>query len=92
MNQETGVGLIAAGAAAGLVTAFVLWRRLPPALGIALAAACGATIGAGALLVQEQAGSADWAVALAALAAFSVAHDRAVFGPAGGRARDRERP
>lgn len=92
MHQATGVGLIAAGAAAGLVTAFVLWRRLPAALAIALAAACGAAIGAGALLVQERAGFADWAVALTALAALSVAHDRAVFGPAGRHARERERP
>jgi len=92
VHQSTGVGLIAAGAAAGLVTALVLWRRLPAALGVVLAAACGAAIGAGALLVQERADPADWAVALAALAALSVGHDWAVFGPAGGRARDRERP
>jgi hypothetical protein len=79
------MGLIVAGAALALLTAFGLWRRLRPAVLVAAMAAAGALIGAGGLLVQSRAGPADWAVTLSLMAALTPLHCRILFGRPGRR-------
>ena len=85
VHTDWGVGLILGGAAVGLLAAFVLWRRLHPAVPVAVAAAAGVLIGTGGLLVQRRAGTADWAVTLALMAVLTPVHCRVVFGRPGGR-------
>jgi hypothetical protein len=83
MNDGAGVTLIVAGSVLGLLTLFVLWRRLPEPAAFLLLAASGAAIGAGALLVQERAGRGDWALTLLVLGALTPLHGRLVFGRPG---------
>ena len=83
MNALAGLTLIVAGTGAGLYGAFVLWGRSSPRLAISVPAAGGATVAAGALLVQEHAGSGDWVLAVGALAVLIPVHCRALFGPPG---------
>jgi dipeptide/tripeptide permease len=85
VHTGRGMGLIVVGAALALLTAFGLWRRLRPAVPVAVLAAAGALIGAGGLLVQRRAGAADWAVALALMAALAPLHCRILFGRPGRR-------
>ena len=84
MNPAAGVVLIAGGAAAGLLGAFVLWRRLPPAGAVGFVSGSGLATGAGALLVQRETGAGDWVVTLAVLAVVVPLHCRALFGSPGG--------
>jgi hypothetical protein len=80
-----GVVLIFAGSALGVVTSFALWRRLPASVVVVLAAASGATVGTGALMVQTDATAVDWAVTLAVLGVISPVHSRLLFGRPGAR-------
>ncbi len=84
MNPAAGVVLIAGGAAAGLLGAFVLWRRLPPVGAIGVVSGSGMAAGAGALLVQGNPGAGDWLITLAVLAVVAALHCRALFGSPGG--------
>lgn len=83
MNTGVGVALIVAGSILGLSTLFGLWRLLPGPAALVLLAAAGAAIGAGALLVQEAAGTGDWALTLLVLGGLTPLHGRLVFGPPG---------
>jgi hypothetical protein len=83
VSDGAGVALIVAGSAVGLLTVFVLWRRMPAALALAVVAACGMSLAAGGLLVQEDVGPASWAFALVLLAVLAPVHARLVFGPPG---------
>jgi hypothetical protein len=85
VNVGTGVALIAAGGVGVLVTAFVLRTLLPSVAVAVLLAACSVAVGAGALGVQEHAGTADWVVTLGSLAVLGPAHVRIVLGPFGRR-------
>lgn len=80
MNPPAGVVLIAGGAAAGLLGAFVLWRRLPPAGAVGFVSGSGLATGAGALLVQENPGAGDWVITLTILAVVAPLHCRVLFG------------
>lgn len=84
MRMTAGASLIAAGTALGLLAVFVLWRRLPEWAAIGIMSACGAAIGAGALLVQDRASAGDWVLAVGALAVLTPLHARLVFGRPGG--------
>jgi hypothetical protein len=80
-----GAASIAAGVVCGSFILFVLWPRVPAALGLALTAVCGAAIAAGGLLLQEDAGMGDWILAVAVLSSLAALHSRLVFGPPGAR-------
>lgn len=83
MSVGAGVALIVAGTAAGLVTVFLLWHRIPASLALVVASVCGVCLAAGGLLVQEDVGAASWAFALVLLAILAPVHARLVFGPPG---------
>lgn len=85
MNVGCGVGLLLGGAAIGLTTALLLWKRLPAIVPVVMMAAAGLLIGAGALLVQRSVGAADWAVTLTLMGILSPLHCRVLFGRPGGR-------
>ena len=87
MHTGAGVGLIVAGAALAVLTAFGLLRVLPAAAVLALAALAGLAVGSGALLVQDHAGGADWAVTLPVLGLLTPTHVWLVFRPLGRPAR-----
>jgi hypothetical protein len=85
VNAGLGAGLIVSGSMLGLLVVFGAWRRLPAALAFGTLVGCGAMVGAGALLVQEDASGADWAVTLVALGVLTPVHARLVFGLPGTR-------
>jgi hypothetical protein len=67
-----------------LILATVLRRRLGAPVVVALLAASGAAVAAGALLLQTRgAGPVEWAVAVGFLSFVAPAHARIVFGPFG---------
>lgn len=84
MNEGAGIGLIAGGVLAALVTVFSLWRRVPWAVAFGLLTVAGVAVGTGALLVQEQAGPGEWIITLGALGVLTPVHMRLVFGRPGG--------
>ena len=71
------------GSGIALLVVLRFWRRLRRLLAMSALAACGALVGAGALLVQGDPGPGDWAIAPAVLAALTPLHARLVFGPPG---------
>ncbi|HEY7659686.1 MAG TPA: hypothetical protein VIC58_03725 [Actinomycetota bacterium] len=83
MNVGLGVALIVTGSLLGLLGATMLWRRVPAPVGILLLAGCGVCLGAGGLLVQEDAGLGAWLFTLPALGVFAPLQARLVFGPPG---------
>jgi hypothetical protein len=85
VSVGAGVALIVAGTVVGLLTVFLLWHRIPAALALVVASACGMCLAAGGLLVQEDVGPASWVFALALLAILAPVHARLVFGPPGRR-------
>jgi 4-hydroxybenzoate polyprenyltransferase len=78
-----GVATIVGASALGLVTVFVLWRRMPAAAAYVLMASCGVGVAVGGLLVQDDVGTASWVVAVVALGVVAPVHARLVFGPPG---------
>jgi hypothetical protein len=82
MITAAGMGLIAGGAAVGLLT-MLLWRRRPAAVSVALAAITGATVAAGGLLLTEAPGPGDWILAIGALSVLAPVHLWGLFGPPG---------
>lgn len=83
MDVGAGFGLIASGSLLGLVTAFGLWRRIAARAAFGLLVASGALVGAGALLVQDEAGPGEWALTLVVLGVLSPVHWRLLFGRPG---------
>ena len=83
MSTGAGVAAIVGASAIGLLTVFVLWRRLPAAAAFALTAASGIGVAVGGLLVQDDVGTASWVVAVVALGVIAPVHARLVFGPPG---------
>jgi hypothetical protein len=83
MNVGIGVTLVVAGSALGLAVVFGAWRRVPFLAALGLLGAAGAVVGAGALLVQDEASAAEWALTLVALAVLTPLHARLVFGRPG---------
>lgn len=83
MSDAGGVILIVAGALGVLVTAFLLRRRLPAPAVFVLAAVFSVTLTGGALVVQDRVTTADWVVALTAMAVLGPAHVRVLLGPFG---------
>ena len=83
MTDALGVVAIGTGAALGLLTYFVLWKRVPAIVGVSAAVAAGATTGAGALLVQDAATAADWIFTLGVLGALTPVHAKLLFGAPG---------
>jgi hypothetical protein len=83
VHLAAGVASIVAGSLVGLLTVFVLWRRIPAALAILILCLSGVALGAGGLLVQEDVGAASWVFTLAVLAVMAPIHARLVFGRPG---------
>jgi hypothetical protein len=83
MAVGTGIALIAGGAALSLLVLLITWRRLSPPVAYALLVACGVVIGAGGLLVQDEAGAGSWLIATVTLGTLSPFHGRLVFGRPG---------
>ena len=83
MWTGAGVATIVGASALGLVTVFVLWRRMPAAAADALMATSGVGVAVGGLLVQDDVGTATWVVAVVALGVVAPVHARLVFGPPG---------
>ena len=83
MSTGAGVATIAGASVLGLLTVFVLWRRLPPVAAFAVIAACGVGVAVGGLLVQDDVGKASWVVAIVVLGVLAPVHARLVFGPPG---------
>ncbi|HET8525491.1 MAG TPA: hypothetical protein VFM81_02520 [Actinomycetota bacterium] len=83
MSTGVGVATIVGASALGLMTVFVLWRRLPAAAAYLLTASCGVGVAVGGLLVQDHVGTVSWVVAVVALGVVAPVHARLVFGPPG---------
>jgi hypothetical protein len=83
MDAGVGLALIVAGSLLALLIAIGLWQRLPGPAALALLAAAGVIVGAGALLVQDDPGPGDWALTLLVLGLLTPLHGRLVFGPPG---------
>jgi hypothetical protein len=83
VSTGAGVATIVGASALGLLTVFVLWRRVPAAAASAVMAACGVGLAVGGLLVQHDVGTASWVVAVVALGVVAPIHARLVFGPPG---------
>ena len=83
MSTGAGVATIVGSSALGLLTVFVLWRRLPAAAALAVIAVCGVGVAVGGLLVQDDVGMASWVIAVVALGVLAPVHARLVFGPPG---------
>lgn len=83
MWTGAGVATIVGASALGLLTVFLVWRRLPAAAAFAVMAVCGVGLAVGGLLVQDDVGTASWVVAVVALGVFTPVHARLVFGPPG---------
>jgi hypothetical protein len=83
VSTGAGVATIAGASVLGMLTVFVLWRRLPPVVAFAVIAACGVGLAVGGLLVQDDVGKASWVVAIVALGVLAPVHARLVFGPPG---------
>lgn len=77
------LGLIVGGTVLGLIVVLTLWHRLPRWVALAAVSLIGAVIGAGALLLQQDPGPADWVATLGILLAFAPVHCRFVFGDPG---------
>ncbi|MEW6059625.1 MAG: hypothetical protein AB1551_05720 [Actinomycetota bacterium] len=84
MQVFVGICLIVAGSAVGLAVGLAWWARLAAVRALMLEAACGAAVGAGALLVQKGPGWGDFALTMAALLALTPLHWRLLRGPSGG--------
>jgi hypothetical protein len=74
---------IVGASALGLLTVFVLWRRVPAGAAIALMASSGVGVAVGGLLVQDHDGTVSWVVAVVVLGVVTPVHARLVFGPPG---------
>ncbi len=85
VDVGAGVALIVAGSLVGVLTVFVLWRRVPGVAALLIASLCGISLGAGGLLVQEDVGAASWGFTLVVLGVLAPVHARLVFGPPGRR-------
>jgi hypothetical protein len=83
MAVGAGVALIAAGALGSLLVLFAAWRRLSAPLAFGLLVLGGAAIGAGGLLVQDEASVGSWVITMGLLGGLSPLHGRLVFGPPG---------
>ncbi|HEY2965977.1 MAG TPA: hypothetical protein VGJ99_06815 [Actinomycetota bacterium] len=83
MSTGAGVATIVGASVLGLLTVFVLWRRLPAAAAFAVISVCGVGVAVGGLLVQDDVGTASWVVAVAVLGVLTPVHARLVFGPPG---------
>lgn len=83
MAVGAGIALIAGGAVLSLLVLFVIWRRLSPPVAYGLLVLCGVAIGAGGLLVQDDAGAGSWLIAIGTLGTLSPLHGRLVFGRPG---------
>ena len=83
MNVPAGIALIVGGGVVGLLGAFVLWPRADHRVAASVVAASGVAVGAGALLIQERVGSAEWIVTLVVLGALAPLHATLVLGRPG---------
>lgn len=82
MRTTVGVlTILVAGVA--ILAVLARWRRTPGPAALVFLAVLGAAVGAGALLLQDDPGVADWAVTLSALALAAPAHFRFMLGPPG---------
>ena len=77
------MALIAGASLVGVLVVFGLWHRLPATAAYVLLTSCGACLGLGGLLVQEDVGTASWWVAPVTLGLLAPLHARLVFGKPG---------
>lgn len=83
MNIGLGVALVVVGGMLGSLVVFAAWGRPSRFVSLAALAGCGMLAGAGALLVQDRASPAEWAVTLVVLGALTPLHAMVVFGRPG---------
>ena len=83
--MRTGVWIVSASVAIGLVTAFLLRTRLPARIVLALLAAAGAGIAWGGMLLRADPTPGEVALTLILLAVLVPSHVRIVLGPFGPR-------
>src|SRR3990170_112325 len=83
MAVGAGIALMATGALCWLLVLVAAWHRLSAPSAFGLLVLCGVAIGAGGLLVQDEAGVASWVITLGLLGLLSPVHGRLVFGPPG---------
>lgn len=83
--MRTGVWIVSASVAIGLVTAFLLRTRLPARVVLALLAAAGAAIAWGGMLLRRDPSTGEVALTLILLAVLVPSHVRTVLGPFGPR-------
>ena len=83
MRTAGGVGFIVLGTAVGLFVGLVLWKRIPAWVAYGAVSLLGATLGAGALLLQDDPGAADWLVMLGITLALTPVYCRFLFGEPG---------
>ena len=86
MHVGAGAAAITVGMGLSALLVFGVWRRVPAVVAYGLAAVLGALVGAGALLVQDEPGRADWLVVLAGFAMLAPIHHRFLVGQPGRRA------
>jgi hypothetical protein len=86
MSDGVGVVLIVAGAGLGIGVSFTAWPRWPAALGLTVVTIAGLLVAAGALVVQDRVGAADWAVTTLVLGVLTPMHAWILFGRPGQRA------
>lgn len=82
MRTGIGVSLVVAAGLFGLLV-LARWRHLQARPALLLASAVGVAVGAGALLLQDDPGVADWVVTLGLLGSVTPLHARMLAGPAG---------
>lgn len=83
MSDGAGVAMIVGGALGVLAVSFLLRRRLPAVVGLVLVGGFSVLVAAGALVVQDHTTTADWVVALTAMAVLTPVHMRVLLGPFG---------
>ncbi|MGE5459474.1 MAG: hypothetical protein ACM3WR_02475 [Solirubrobacterales bacterium] len=81
MRTGVGVSVVVVAGALGLLL-LARWRHLPARTASICAAAVGAAVGAGALLLQDDPGVADWVIAVGLLGSVAPLHARMLVGPA----------
>jgi hypothetical protein len=83
MAVGAGIVIIGGGVILSLLVLLVAWRRLSLPVAYGLLVVCGLAIGTGGLLVQDEASTGSWLIALGTLGALSPLHGRLVFGRPG---------
>jgi hypothetical protein len=83
MERDAGIWVLAGAAIMFAVVVVVIRPRVPGGVTDGLVALCGGSLAAGALLVQQGVGVAEWFVTLPVTAGLAVANIRSLFAASG---------